>query len=168
MTTQLALASLEQMSQLRGWFHSAAEQQSWGGDNFDYPCNDARFLELLCRSGTQSYSLLTPDGAELLGFGQLCDRFGCHHLARLVITPTERGKGLAKVLINELIISAMQQDKRSISLYVHRHNTVAITCYQRLGFSVSEPPEAENTRLFFMTLSAEHAIASANNYLGAV
>ena len=167
MVLKLALASYAEMQQLRSWFQTADEHHSWGGDNFTYPCSELSFFAMLCRPGTQSFSLLNEQN-QLLGFGQICDRFGCHHLARLVINPTERGKGLAKVLINELIISAMQQDKRSISLYVHRHNTVAITCYQRLGFSVSEPPEAENSRLFFMTLSAEHAIASANNYLGAV
>ena len=165
MTTQLAIASLKQMSQLRGWFHSAAEQQSWGGDNFDYPCNDARFLELLCRSGTQSYSLLTPDGAELLGFGQLCDRFGCHHLARLVINPEYRGQGLAKTLIFALISQALSQQRRDISLYVHRHNTVALQCYQTLGFIIAAAPEQENTRLYFMKLDADSAVAAARRYV---
>lgn len=164
MTTQLALASLGQMSQLRGWFHSAAEQQSWGGDNFDYPCNEARFLELLCRPGTQSYSLLAPDSAELLGFGQLCDRFGCHHLARLVITPEYRGQGLAKTLIFALILQALKQQRRDISLYVHRHNNIALQCYQSLGFAVTPAPEQENTRLYFMTLDANTALAAAEHY----
>ena len=162
---QLALASVAEMRQLRSWFHNAAEQQSWGGDNFDYPCSELEFLALLCRPGTQSFSFLAQPNGELQGFGQLCDRFSCHHLARLVIKPTLRGRGLAKVLIFELILQALQQQKRDISLYVHRHNTVALQCYQSLGFTITSPPETENARLYFMKMKAEHAITAAANYL---
>jgi ribosomal protein S18 acetylase RimI-like enzyme len=165
MVLQLALANIAEMQLLQSWFHSADEQQSWGGDNFDYPCSELRFLELLCRTGTQSYSLLNTLTGQLVGFGQICDRFGCHHLARLVIAPDARGQGLAKVLIAELIIQALQQQPRTISLYVHRHNSIAVQCYQSLGFMLSPPPEQENIRLYFMTLQAEQALQCANNYL---
>ena len=165
MVLQLALANIAEMQLLQSWFHSADEQQSWGGDNFDYPCSELRFLELLCRTGTQSYSLLNALTGQLVGFGQICDRFGCHHLARLVIAPDARGQGLAKVLIAELIIQALQQQLRTISLYVHRHNSIAVQCYQSLGFMLSPPPEQENIRLYFMTLQAEQALQCANNYL---
>lgn len=164
-TPQLVLASVTQLCQLQRWFNNAEQQHSWGGDNFDYPCTETRFLALLCRPGTQSYALVAPDSDKLLGFGQLCDRFGCHHLARLVIKPSLRGQGLAKRLIHELIITALSQQRRNISLYVHRHNQVAVKCYQRLGFVFSPPPEIENDRLFFMTLPADAAIARANAYL---
>jgi GNAT superfamily N-acetyltransferase len=165
MHTQLVLASVAEMLQLQSWFHCAEQQQSWGGDNFDYPCSELRFLELLCRPGAQSFSLLCAADERLQGFGQICDRFGCHHLARLVIQPQLRGQGLAKVLIFELIIQALQQQHRTISLYVHRHNNIAVQCYQNLGFNISPPPEYPNDRLYFMTLPADSAIALANDYL---
>lgn len=165
MNTQLVQASLGEMLQLQHWFSSAEQQQSWGGDNFDYPCSGARFIQLLCRPATQSYSLLDSDHNTVLGFGQVCDRFGCHHLARLVIQPSQRGQGLAKILISELIIQALSQQYRNISLYVHRHNSIALQCYISLGFTISAPPEAENSRLHFMTLTADAAIAGVNRYL---
>ncbi|MDP2713935.1 N-acetyltransferase [Rheinheimera sp.] len=168
MTTQLALANIAEMIQLQSWFVSAEQQQSWGGDNFDYPCSERRFLELLCRPGTQSYSLSDAHSGELLGFGQVCDRFERHHLARLVIRPQHRGKGLARVLIFELIIQALGQQRRDISLYVHRHNKIAVQCYSRLGFTASPPPELENSRLYFMTLTATEAISRANQYLAQI
>jgi len=165
MNTQLVMASVGEMLQLQHWFSNAEQQQSWGGDNFDYPCTELRFLQLLCRPGTKSYSLLDSNTSEVLGFGQICDRFNCHHLARLVIQPQQRGKGLAKALITELIIQALGGQCRDISLYVHRHNTTALQCYTSLGFKISPPPEAENERLYFMTLPADDAIASVNLYL---
>lgn len=165
MALQLALANINEMLQLRTWFHNAAQQQSWGGDNFDYPCTELRFFELLCRPGTTGYSLLNSANEELIGFGQICDRFNYHHLARLAILPTRRGNGLAKLLINELIIRALQQERRDISLYVHRHNDIALRCYKSIGFSISPPPEPENNRLHFMLLPLERALTLANEYL---
>jgi GNAT superfamily N-acetyltransferase len=165
MNTQLVLASVGEMLQLQSWFHSVEQQQSWGGDNFDYPCTELRFLQLLCRTGTQGYSLLDSTSGNQLGFGQLCDRFGCHHLARLAIHPQQRGRGLAKVLILELILQALSQQCRDISLYVHRHNTVAVQCYQGMGFSIRPAPEQQNNRLYFMRLELEEAKRRLAQYL---
>jgi len=153
----IALATVEEMHQLQSWFKSAEQQHSWGGDNFDFPCSAARFLQQLNRPGTQSFSLRKSAEDPLLGFGQICDRFSCHHLARLVICPEHRGQGLAKMLIVNLIKQAFSQQQRDISLYVHRHNVIAIQCYQSLGFTIRKPPEPENARLYFMMLSAANA-----------
>ena len=165
MTTQLVLASINEMSLLRSWFNNAEQQQSWGGDNFVYPCSELQFFQQLCRPNTQSYSLINSHNGELLGFGQLCDRFGCHHLARLVIAPQLRGQGLAKKLIIEMIIQALSMQQRDISLYVHRHNSTALQCYKRLGFNITMPPEMENTRLYFMTLPLEAAQSQVTQYV---
>ncbi|MBZ9612010.1 GNAT family N-acetyltransferase [Rheinheimera maricola] len=165
MQTLLAVTSMSELSQLRNWFQNAEQQQSWGGDNFVYPCSEQQFLQLLCRPGTQSYSLLDRHSGKLLGFGQLCDRFGCHHLARLVIAPPHRGQGLAKQLIFALIMQALSTQQRDISLYVHRHNVVALQCYNRLGFNITTPPEEDNARLYFMTLPADTAKVSVAQYL---
>ncbi len=165
---QLVLASVSEMQQLQSWFSCAEQQHSWGGDNFAYPCSELQFLAQLCRPGTDSYSLIAEDSGTLLGFGQICDRFGCHHLARLVIAPAARGQGLAKALLCELFIKALCQQQRAFSLYVHRHNQIAVKLYSALGFVMAPPPEAANERLFFMTLSAEQAIARANDYLSRI
>lgn len=163
--TQLVQASVSEMRQLQSWFNNAGQQHSWGGDNFTYPCTEQQFLSLLNRPATDSYSLIDADSANLVGFGQICDRFGCYHLARLIIAPDYRGQGLAKTLLCELFIKARQQPSRPFSLYVHRHNQIAVELYRKMGFAVTAPPEAENARLFFMTLNADQAEVLANNYL---
>jgi ribosomal protein S18 acetylase RimI-like enzyme len=165
MKAQLVLTSVAQMLQVQHWFHSAEQQQSWGGDNFDYPCTELRFLKLLCRPGTQSFGLVSEDNQQLLGFGQICDRFGCHHLARLAVHPQRRGQGLGKTLVFELIIHALAQQRRDISLYVHRHNSVAVACYKKLGFVSNTTPEQENSRLYFFKLPVDDAITRAQQYL---
>ena len=162
---QLTGASHSDMLKLQSWFHSAEQQHSWGGDNFDYPCSAQRFLQQLCRPATQSFCLTRQTDNTLLGFGQICDRFNCHHLARLVIHQDYRGQGLAKTLISALILTAQAQQQRPMSLYVHRHNLRAVHCYQSLGFSISQPPEQPNDRLYFMTLAADTALLQARAYI---
>ena len=161
----LVLASQHEMQQLQRWFNNAEQLHIWGGDSFDYPCTAQQFIAQLCRPASQSYSLITANTSHLVGFGQLCDRFGCHHLARLVIAPTHRGKGLARTLIYELFIKALAEQQKPFSLYVHRHNTLALQLYIALGFVVTPPPEAENPRLYFMTLGVETAQVLLQGYL---
>uniref|UniRef100_UPI004047D95E GNAT family N-acetyltransferase n=1 Tax=Rheinheimera sp. TaxID=1869214 RepID=UPI004047D95E len=164
----LVLASQYEMQQLQRWFNNAEQLHNWGGDSFDYPYTAQQFIAQLCRPATQSYSLITGHAAQWVGFGQLCDRFGCHHLARLVIAPTHRGKGLARTLIYELFIKALAEQPKPFSLYVHRHNTLALQLYIALGFVITPPPEPKNPRLHFMTLEAGAANALVQGYLSDV
>ena len=161
----LVRASRTEMLQLQSWFNSAEQQHSWGGDNFFYPCSAAEFLSQLCRPNTSSYSLIAEQDGRLLGFGQICDRFGCHHLARLIIAPQERGVGLAKILLYELMIKAQSESSRPLSLYVHRHNDIALNLYRRIGFTIQPQPETENDRLYFMTLSQQQTKSLLQTYL---
>lgn len=162
----LTLSGAEELMQLKSWFHSAEQQHSWGGDDFIYPCTLPVFLQNLCRPGAESYSLLSAETTRpMLGFGQLCDRFDKHHLARLIVNPSMRGQGLAKVLICELMLSGLAQEERDFSLYVHRHNSVALGCYRSLGFKLASQPEMENDRLYFMTLATEQAVSICQAYL---
>lgn len=153
------------MLSLRQWFASAEQQQIWGGDSFSYPCTADAFLLQLQRPSTQSYSLICQNTGELLAFGQICDRFGYNHLARIAVSPEHRRLGLSAVLITELMLKALADTPRAFSLYVHRHNLPAVTLYTSIGFTLSAAPEAENTRLYFMTLSETHARELTDAYL---
>ncbi|MDX3772791.1 GNAT family N-acetyltransferase [Chromatiaceae bacterium AAb-1] len=162
----LTLSGAEELIELKSWFSSAEQQHSWGGDDFEYPCTLPVFLQHLCRPGADCYSLLSTDAQQsMLGFGQICDRFGKHHLARLAIHPAHRGQGLARVLICELMLNALAHQPLDFSLYVHRHNSVALHCYQSLGFQFAAQPEMDNDRLYFMVLPAEQAIKICQTYL---
>lgn len=165
---QLLPASLDELFQLQSWFRSAEQTHTWAGDNFPYPAHFSRFLQHLCPHGTASYVLLQKPEQIMLGFGQLCDRFGKHHLARLVINPQLRGQGLAKRLICELMLAGLAKQQRDFSLYVHRHNKIALNCYQRLGFQFAEQPEAENKQLFFMVISFADTIHLCRQYLSSL
>ncbi len=146
-------------------FRDAGQIQQWGGEGFMFPPRRVQFLSRLLLPDTQSFELLTTDG-KLVGFGQLCDRFNCHHLARLLIVPSARGQGYAAVLIKQLIAAGLRENKhKAISLYVFADNKRALNCYQKLGFQPAHQPAEPRADLLFMQLSnqAAHALIQAGN-----
>ena len=78
----------------------------------------------------------------LQGFGQFYDRYGRVNLARLVVSPASRGRGLGQSLVNALI-----KESRSVlglneaGLFVYRGNESAYCCYRAAGFKVAAMPD---------------------------
>lgn len=154
---QLFPASIDDCLDISTSFRSAAEITDWGGEGFVYPVQHHQFLLQLHRPDTCCFVLKMQH--DVLGFGQICQRFGRHHLARLLILPEARGKRLSYPLILSLICRALQQNRKlDFSLFVFRHNHQAIHCYQKLGFKISEQLGPEHPGLYFMQLSAVQAM----------
>ena len=159
---QLSEASIDDCLDISRCFHDLAEITEWGGEGFVYPIQRHQFLLQLHRPDTSSYVLKQQE--TMVGFGQICQRFGKHHLARLLILPGARGQQLSYVLVLSLIVRALQQNgKLDFSLFVFRHNTVAVHCYQRLGFKITPQPGPEHKGLYFMQLRYEDAVKLLTN-----
>jgi hypothetical protein len=153
---KLSSADIDDCLAISRCFQSAAELSQWGGDGFVFPVNKLQFLHQLYKPDTESYRVLLGD--TIVAFGQICDRFGKHHLARLLVMPGHRGKQLSYVLLLSLMTRALQQNpKLDFSLFVFKHNNVAAHCYQQLGFVEAKQPGASNPDLIFMQLSNQQA-----------
>lgn len=138
---KLVKVTSDQLHELMGWFNSEAELRIWSGPFFNYPFDMQSFRKDLNLDALNSFALINDEG-QMLGFGQYYLREGRCHLGRLVIAPSERGKGLAKVLINLLGEQGKQQlNCDSLSLFVYSHNTLAKTAYEKLGFIQTQYPE---------------------------
>lgn len=153
---QLKVASLNDCLALRHYFINLSEVTRWGGEGFSFPLQKHAFLQKLLLPDTQSFVLFR--GEQAVGFGQICDRFGRHHLARLLIFPKFRRQGLSQTLLQGLMLQAIAQNKRlDFSLYVFLTNETAINSYLKVGFSPASQPGQVRDDLAFMTLSAEQA-----------
>lgn len=86
---------------------------------------------------------LLDEGNQLAGFGQYYEKLQRCHLARLVIAPERRSKGLGRHFIGELMRTGMLDlQVNECSLFVIRSNETAKKCYTSLGFVRAEyPPE---------------------------
>lgn len=130
------------------WIKDERELSAWAGPYFRYPFTLDSFTEDLRLRELTSYCLLGSNFAapndpdDLLAFGQFYQRLDKCHLARLLVAPKQRGKGLAKVLIKSL--SELGRQRFGLdgdSLFVLPDNTAAIRAYTRIGFEVVDYPE---------------------------
>ncbi|CAH9053703.1 hypothetical protein PSECIP111951_02422 [Pseudoalteromonas holothuriae] len=127
--------------ELMTWFDSEQTLSEWSGPGFRYPFNLQTFKADLQLNELQCCALV-DDNNELLAFGQYYLRLGRCHLARLVVSPLQRGKGLAKSLMLELCKRGLQSLKvRESSLFVYEYNQSAIKAYEKFGFVITPYPE---------------------------
>lgn len=155
---ELRLATIDEMLALRQHFRSSAQLQLWGGEGFEFPLTSSRFLQQLQKTDLESFVLVHQQ--HIVAFGQICDRFGKHHLARLLVLPAYRRRGYGTLLLQMLIERAQRINKRlDFSLFVYTSNHNAISLYQKLGFQVTTQPQQHRDDLYFMTLTASQATA---------
>lgn len=133
----------EDMDQIITWFPDSDSTRIWGGPRFCYPFTRKTFLRDCHWGKMDSFCLRSPDQA-LAAFGQLSERLGRTHMARLVVSPDCRGQGVGRRLIGLLMQAGRSRFTcAEYSLFVYRHNEPAIKCYKSMGFEVSPyPPEA--------------------------
>lgn len=59
------------------------------------------------------------------------------HINTLAVSPASRRRGLATLLLSEIMAEARREGARQATLEVRASNTAAIELYMRLGFTVS-------------------------------
>jgi len=146
------------IAELMGWFPDPQSVDIWGGPKFRFPftretfCEDCHLDAVL-----QSFSLRDPDG-RMAAFGQLYNRQGRGHLARLISNPGMRREGAGKRLIASLMRVAREEyGFQEYSLFVYRHNEPAYRCYLDLGFTVQAYPDDAKMKdkCYFLSCSSE-------------
>lgn len=136
----LTPAETHHVEQIQGWFNDAKELLTWGGSGLTLAVTAAEFACQIKLSSLASYVLL--DGDEVVAFGQYYVRMGRHHFGRLAVSPTQRGKGIAYLLLHALAKNACRTQQASgFSLFVFPDNKVAMRTYQRCGFTEQAYPE---------------------------
>ena len=138
---KLREATSADIDELMAWFPAHEDVRIWGGPTFRYPFTRTTFLEDVNRGRPASFSLCSP-AAELAAFGQVFERLDRIHLARLVVHPAMRGRGVGKRLVDMLMVEGRRRhDCDEYSLFVFQDNVAAFECYRAAGFVVREYPE---------------------------
>jgi ribosomal protein S18 acetylase RimI-like enzyme len=126
---------------LMSWFPDQASVANWGGPEFRHPFDRETFRED-CRWQKMASFVLTDANVRQLGFGQLYERSGRTHLARISVNPERRNRGVGRILVSKL----MEEGERLFglpesSLFVRTDNLVARRLYTSLGFAIAEFPK---------------------------
>jgi ribosomal protein S18 acetylase RimI-like enzyme len=135
---RLVPSSDSHITELLTWFNNAQDLYHWGAMKQLKSNEDLR--QDLRASHLRSFSLLKHE-RDLVAFGQSYLRLNRLHLGRLAVKPEYRTKGIAKILITNIIEEAFEQENaKGVSLFVFRDNLSAYRCYQSLGFEERDYP----------------------------
>jgi [ribosomal protein S18]-alanine N-acetyltransferase len=149
-------AALEDLEIVARWIGTAEECRLWAGPAVSFPI-EPRNLAVEIGFGDAD-DVLLADGAGTAGFGQLVWRAdGRAHLARVIVRPDARGRGLGRVLVRALVERAAARGARRATLNVYPQNEAALRLYEAAGFTASHrqgEPACPHGALY-MTLALE-------------
>jgi ribosomal protein S18 acetylase RimI-like enzyme len=124
-----------------GWIRSPEEADAWA-TVADWPLEPEIFARWHADPDVRPYVFLA-DG-EPAGYGELWLEPGEAELARIVVDPGRRGRGLGRRLVELLVAEAAGLGLREIWLRVVPENAPALACYRSAGFvRASEDEETE-------------------------
>ncbi|MEV8318579.1 GNAT family N-acetyltransferase [Streptomyces sp. NPDC059900] len=85
--------------------------------------------------------LALVEGERLLGYGEVwCDEEEDEaELARIIVPPGARGRGIGRRLVRDLAGLALRVGYTEIFMRVHPRNAAALRCYRAAGFRPVEP-----------------------------
>ncbi|WP_431962936.1 GNAT family N-acetyltransferase [Actinacidiphila sp. bgisy160] len=116
-----------------GWTATAREVALWCGRQ-EHPVPDEVVAGWRDAEDVEAYLLY--DGRELVGYGELwLDAEGDEvELARVIVAPSARGRGVGRRLIAELTARARLTGLAEVFLRVHPDNAGALRCHLGAGF----------------------------------
>ena len=136
LTREATPADLEAVA---AWITSPRDCRLWAGPDVTYPLHPdvvAAQIDLL-----RAANLVLSDDEGVAAFGQLLlGSPGRAHLARVIVRPDARGRGLGRELVAELLERARTEGRSLATLSVYPENVAAVRLYEALGFVRAEPP----------------------------
>jgi ribosomal protein S18 acetylase RimI-like enzyme len=117
-----------------GWPVSAEEVVMWcGGQEFPVPARTVAGWQ----RGDDVRGYVLRDGEQVVGYGELWidaeeDEV---EIARVLVAPGARGKGLGRTLVRGLLAHALAAGRTDVFLRVHPDNARALRCYRGAGFA---------------------------------
>jgi ribosomal protein S18 acetylase RimI-like enzyme len=136
----ISTATRDDAREVMTWFTDAESVMLWGSPFTRFPLREETFFTDTEWEEIASRVARDEEG-HLVAFGQFYPKLGRCHLARLVVNPAFRRRGLGVRFIGALMAhggEALRTDE--FSLYVMTANKAAWTCYKKLGFHMEPYP----------------------------
>ena len=101
---------------------------------FEMPWTEAMFIPEV--EDPSAYYVVGVRGDEVICYGGFHKVLDEAHITNIAVKSTERGKGIGKFLMSELIARAKLADITRMTLEVREGNVPAIKLYESFGFKV--------------------------------
>lgn len=136
-------ASMQDAREIMSWFPDKESVMLWGSPYTRYPLREETFFEDIYWDRVES-RIARGDNNELLAFGQFYPKLARCHLARLVVNPEFRRRGVGVNFIDRLMTHGGKHlNTTEFSLYVMTVNKPAWHCYKTLGFHMEPYPHGD-------------------------
>ena len=142
-STQLMSPQDADAETVAGWSRSAEEARRWCSVA-DHPFPAERVRGWWVDPDVQPWLLIAEPGAQPVGYGELwldADEDEVE-LARLIIDPAQRRRGLGRALVGHLLAAAEATGLSGCLLRVAPDNAPAIKLHQAAGFADVDAPRA--------------------------
>ncbi|MCX6448145.1 MAG: GNAT family N-acetyltransferase [Actinobacteria bacterium] len=119
----------------------ASSDPQFSVEILDYPSkewldiNSDQPLEKIMRRYPARYGAIKI-GEQVIAVGRIATLGGWSIVTRLFVNPSFRGKGVSKILMNNLLSAAVSDGATKVSLQVDNENGAALALYQSMGFTV--------------------------------
>lgn len=119
------------------WANTPEELFRFSGETWSYPLNSKEILEYI-HAHQERYQFIFEQDEIAIGFGELIlHDTDTPRLSRLIINKANRGRGLGKQMIQELVNkSKCILPLEEIYLFVLQDNKKALHCYEACGFKI--------------------------------
>jgi len=90
-------------------------------------------LEKVMRRYPSRYGAVKSNG-QIIAVGRIATAGSWSIVTRLFVSPSFRGKGVARILMNNLLVAASEDGATKVALQVDNENGAALALYQSMGF----------------------------------
>ncbi len=137
----LRITTNEDLNTVISWIKDKEACKRWAGPPVRFPLT-LQSLKKDIEFSEENTFVMVNDVGELLGLGQLLEKENDRiHMARVIVSPLQRARGLGELLCRLLIDEGIKRyAKIYFSLNVYSDNTTAVKLYQKLGFKPQPAP----------------------------
>ncbi|MDB6165688.1 MAG: GCN5-like N-acetyltransferase [Lacunisphaera sp.] len=152
---QLRRATPADVALALSWTPQADALRRWSGPATRWPATPGSLWADISAADTTTFAFDLP-GLGMIAFGQVRFREQTYgHLARIIVSPTQRGRGQGRAFCLALMREAARLHPiTAYSLYVFPDNLNAIGLYRSLGFVKNGMHPKFNCVLMLAPLSA--------------
>jgi [ribosomal protein S18]-alanine N-acetyltransferase len=137
-------AASDDLAVVAAWVGSQRECELWAGPRVPFPLQPSALAAQIEMADAVNVAL--DDGEGLVAFGQVLPRGpGRAHIARVIVRPGVRRRGLGRALVEALLARAEAAGFTLVTLNVFSDNAAATRLYSGLGFRRAERPPEDPT-----------------------
>jgi RimJ/RimL family protein N-acetyltransferase len=132
---------------LISWVDSAETLMQFAGPAFSFPLTTDQLDKSLSDPKRFAFQVIDPSDDSKIGHAEIYLAADSAYLGRILIAdPQRRGQGLGQQIVSMLLDFAFRElHQTKAQLNVFEWNTIAIRCYEKVGFQINPDKKFDRT-----------------------